>query len=264
MSDDAKTRVQQWESRTELVLAATAILFLIAYAYPILRPGIGSEMKQLCHAVQLASWIAFAVDYAIRLFLATDRVGYWTRHLHDLAVIALPILRPLRLLRLVMLLKVLNRSATENLRGRIAVYVGGSSVLLIFCSALAMLDAERGRPGATIENFTDAVWWAAATVTTVGYGDLYPTTSQGRLVATGLMVGGIALLGVITASIASWLIDKVRDADEALAAATRRDVQVLSAKVDELSELLHSLRVSHLHAVSVEQEKPSSAQPSAS
>jgi voltage-gated potassium channel len=64
-------------------------------------------------------------------------------------VIALPIVRPLRLLRLVMLLRVLSRSATTGLRGRIAIYVGGGTILLLFFASLAVLDAERHSPGRT-------------------------------------------------------------------------------------------------------------------
>jgi voltage-gated potassium channel len=241
MNEQAESRVGRWELRTEWPLAAVAVAFLIAYATPILDTHLSHDAKLWFHATDLTAWAIFAVDYGIRLILATDRWHYWSRHLHDLAVIALPILRPLRLLRVIMLLRALNRSATDNLRGRIAVYVGGAAVLLLFCGSLAMLDAERGHPNSNIETFPDALWWAAATVTTVGYGDRYPVTSEGRIVGAALMLGGIALLGVVTASIASWLIDRVRDADEASAAATRRDVRALTARVDELSDLIRSL-----------------------
>ena len=163
-------------------------------------------------------------------------------HLLDLAVIALPILRPLRLLRLVMLLKALNRGATNSLRGRIAVYVAGGTALLLFCGALAILDAERGHPGANIESFGDAAWWAVVTVSTVGYGDRYPVTAEGRAVALGLMLGGVALLGVVTASIASWLIARVQEVENVAEAATRADVAALAARVEELHRVLAELR----------------------
>lgn len=78
-------------------------------------------------------------------------------------------------------------------------------------------------------------------MTTVGYGDRYPVTTQGRVVAAGLMIGGIAVLGVVTASIASWLIDRVREADEDAAVATRRDVAALAAEVAELKALVVAL-----------------------
>jgi voltage-gated potassium channel len=159
----------------------------------------------------------------------------------DLIVIVLPFLRPLRVLRLVTLLGVLNRRVASSLRGQIAVYVTGATSLVIFCAALAVLDAERGRPGANITTFGDAVWWATTTVTTVGYGDRYPTTGQGRLIAGLLMIGGIALLGVVTASLASWLLDRVREVAEESRLATRRDIHALSQQVAELKTELQTL-----------------------
>jgi voltage-gated potassium channel len=172
-----------------------------------------ADWKNVCRAVVYASWLLFAVDYLARLILADRRGHYASRHIPDLVVIALPILRPLRLLRLVMLLRILNRQATASLRGRVAVYVAGATGLVIVCAALAVVDAERGQPRSNISTFGDALWWSLTTITTVGYGDRYPVTGQGRLVAVALMLAGIALLGVVTASIASWLIERVREVE---------------------------------------------------
>jgi voltage-gated potassium channel len=149
----------------------------------------------------------------------------------DLLVVVLPILRPLRLLRLVKLLSVLNRRAGSSLRGRVIVYVVGGSGLVLLVAALAVLDAERGHDGANIRNFGDAFWWALTTVTTVGYGDQFPVSTTGRFVAGGLMVAGIALLGVVTASFASWLVERVAEVEEESRAATRRDVAALRDEI---------------------------------
>lgn len=80
-----------------------------------------------------------------------------------------------------------------------------------------------------------------ATVSTVGYGDRFPVTGAGRLIAAGLMVAGIALLGVVTASLASWQISKVREVQEDSQAATRRDVAALAAEVAALRRDLLAL-----------------------
>ncbi|HEX8094876.1 potassium channel family protein [Jatrophihabitans sp.] len=241
-SSSTDRRVTRWESATEWPLTVTAVLFLIAYAWPILDPDLHHSAKAVFKTVTVLAWGIFIADYAVRLALAQRRFHYWSHHLLDLAVIALPLLRPLRLLRLVMLLRVVNRTATISLRGRIAAYVAGGTALLLFCGALAVLDAERGHPGANIVNFGDAAWWAVTTVSTVGYGDRYPVTTEGRAVALGLMLGGVALLGVVTASIASWLIDRVQEAEEMAESATRADVAALVAKVDELHRVLIELQ----------------------
>jgi len=225
--------VTRWEQRTEWPLVILAVVFLVAYATPILDRSLSPALRSTCHAANLAIWIAFAVDYVSRLALARRWRYFWT-HLHDLAMVVLPILRPLRLLRLLLLLRVLNRRAASSLHGRVVIYIGGSAVLLVGCAALAMLDAERGHSGANITSFGDALWWAMTTVTTVGYGDRYPLTTEGRGIAVALMIGGIALIGIITATFASWLIDRVRTVAEDEQAATRADLHKLSAHVAAL------------------------------
>ena len=79
----------------------------------------------------------------------------------------------------------------------------------MFVAALAVLDFERNAREASITTFGDALWWAFVTITTVGYGDYSPVTVEGRLVAVGLMLGGIALIGLVTASLASWIVERV-------------------------------------------------------
>jgi voltage-gated potassium channel len=154
-------------------------------------------------------------------------------------VVVLPVLRPLRLLRLVKLLGVLNRHAGSSLRGQVITYLLGGTALVLFLAALAALDAERGQEAANIETFGDAFWWALTTVTTVGYGDQFPVTTTGRFIAAGLMLAGIALLGVVTASFATWLVERVSEVEEESAAATRRDVAALRDEIAAMRESLN-------------------------
>lgn len=106
-----------------------------------------------------------------------------------------------------------------------------------------MLDAERGTPGASIDSYGEALWWSAVTVTTVGYGDYSPVTAVGRAIAVGLMVAGIALLGVITATLASWIVERVGEQDDANQAATRAQVAELSRELAALRRELSAGRV---------------------
>jgi voltage-gated potassium channel len=97
-----------------------------------------------------------------------------------------------------------------------------------------MLDAERDAPGAHITTFPDALWWAATTVTTVGYGDTFPVTGTGRLVAVALMVVGISLVSIITATIAAWFIDQTRGAATAERADLAERLQRVEATLAEI------------------------------
>ncbi|MDQ3308287.1 MAG: potassium channel family protein, partial [Actinomycetota bacterium] len=197
MTEDRRIK---WERTLEWPLMLAAVLFLVAYAVPILRPDVDPSLPDL---IVTLTWAAFGVDYIVRLVLSGARWRFLRQHPLDLLVIALPILRPLRLLRLVALLSVLNRYASAGvLRGRVVLYIVGSTALLILVSSLAILDAERGREGANIEDYGDAAWWAITTMTTVGYGDRFPVTGAGRLIAAALMLAGIALLGTVTATLA--------------------------------------------------------------
>ena len=150
-------------------------------------------------------------------------------------------LRPLRVLRLISLLSVLNRRTASSVRGQVAMYVAAATGLVVFCAALAVLDAERAHPEANITSFADAVWWSMTTVTTVGYGNHYPLTGAGRAVAGILMLGGIALLGMVTASLASWLLERVREVETIDAAPTRQDIDMLSRQLADLRAEIRDL-----------------------
>lgn len=210
------TRMAAWERRAELPLLALAVAFLIAYAWPVLDPSTDRDLVSFFRVVSWVVWAAFALDLAVRLYLADERRAYAWQHWYDVALVILPMLRPLRLLRLLAFVRVLNRTAAGSLVGRATTYVIATAVLAVFLGALAMLDAEREAPtsptGANpnITTFGDALWWATTTVTTVGYGDRYPVTFEGRLVAFVLMLVGIGTVGVITAALATWLISNVR------------------------------------------------------
>lgn len=232
--------LKRWPTATEWPLTAAAVAFLVAYAWPILDPQLSHTGVLVCAAVTWVAWTAFGVDYVARVALAPDRPRYVVRHLHDLAVIALPLLRPLRLLRLVAVIGALDRHVGASLRGKVVVYVVGSTSLLVTVAALAMLDAERHATDPNIKTIGDALWWAVTTITTVGYGDRYPTTTEGRVIAVGLMIAGIALLGVMTATLASCLVDRVREQDAASRSARAAQVEALMAEVRALRQELVS------------------------
>ncbi len=243
MSERTEPRVASWERVSEWPLFVLAIAFLAVYAAEVLWVGVGASWHEGLRTVAYGIWGLFAIDYFVRLVLADDHRQYWWRHLADLAIIALPILSPLRVLRLVMLLRVLNRRASTTLRGKILLYGLSSALLLVFCAALAALDAERHHDGANINSFGDALWWAAVTMCTVGYGDRFPVTTEGRFVGVGLMISGVALVGAVTASFATWMIDRLRDDEEDAQSATRRDLHLVEQQLDGVQRNLELIEM---------------------
>jgi voltage-gated potassium channel len=238
VSDEMRTR---WEARTEGPLVVAAVLFLGAYAWPILDPHLPEAARTTCRVFGLTVWAAFAVDFAIRLALAEHRARFVRANLADLVTLAAPMLRPLRALQVVVALNVLARRGGGFVRGRVVVSVVVAVAVVGFVASLAMLDAERGAPDANITSFGDATWWAAVTATTAGYGDHYPTTTAGRLVAVGLMITGIALLGVVTAALASWFVERLSKV-EAAEDRTAQQISELTAEVRALRAEVRELR----------------------
>src|SRR5579875_3004653 len=238
-----RRRIRRWlNDQGDWVLVGLALIFLVAYAWPILDPHLNPALRQTCQICQWGAWAGFALDYFIRLWAARERRKYFTKHLLDLAIVILPILGPLRLVRLVALFRVVNRKAAASMRGHVALYVTVSAAALIFCASLAVLNAERYAPGAKITTFGNAIWWACVTVTTVGYGDYYPVTTEGRFIAVGLMIGGMALIGVVVASFAAWFIGRVQVEEVEARAATQRDLDQIVDRLEAMSKELSALR----------------------
>ena len=220
----------------EMTMGLLALVFLVAYAIPIIDPSVDGSVVSACRYVVWAIWLAFVADFAWRFVTASNKVEFVKRNPLDLVSVVLPIFRPLRLLRLVALVGVLGRSTGSSFRGRVGMYVGSSAILAVVIAALAVLEAERKSAAANITSFGDSLWWAMTTISTVGYGDQYPVTVTGRLVGTALMIAGIALLGTVAASVASWLVERVQEVEEDAQAATRRDIDSLRVEIRALRE----------------------------
>ncbi len=235
-------RVDAWTDRTDLPMAALAVLFLAVYATEVLAEQMTGGWRTALRVVDYAIWFGFVAEFLIRLGLAHQRGRYVLRHLPDLAMLALPFLRSLRIVRLIPLMRALNRWVANSLRGRLVVYGTTTALLLVFTGALAELDAERHHAGTVINSFGVALWWTVVTISTVGYGDYTPVTTEGRFVAAGVMVSGLMLVGAVTASFATWLIERLRVEGQADRAATHRDLLELHDRLADLRADLAQVR----------------------
>ncbi|WP_225845639.1 potassium channel family protein [Streptomyces sp. HPF1205] len=213
---DADTRLTRWENRSEIPLFFASLLFLAAYAVHVLDPGLPAAVHMALKSVVVATWGYFLLDYVVRWRLSGRRFGpaYVRDNLLDTVVLFLPLLRPLRIVDLYQVLQRRRAQPRLSLYGRVISYAGLSALLLGFAAALSVYQAERYAKGANIRTFGDSVWWACSTITTVGYGDATPVTTRGRVVAGLLMFLGLALLGAVTGSFSSWLLQVFTREDE--------------------------------------------------
>ena len=230
-----QTRLERFEHRTEWPLAAFALLFLGLYSVQVLAEPRGVAADAVRTAL-VVTYFVFVVDYLARLYLADPRGKWFVRHLLDLAIILLPFLRPLRLLSLAVVIEVLERAVGDTIRGKVIVFTAVGVVVIVYAASLAILDIERYRVDTKIHNLGDALWWAITTVTTVGYGDVTPVTGEGRMVAVALMVAGVSLLGVVTATLASWIVQRVAEEDTAGQAVTAAQIEELREEIRKLAE----------------------------
>lgn len=231
------TQLERWERRAEWPLAACAVAFLALYSVDVLVEPRGEVATAVSLALNLL-YLPFVIDYIARLRFADNRLHWFIRHPLDLAVVTLPFLQPLRFLRLVALARSLERAIGDAVRGRVIAFSVLGATVLVYAAALAELKAERYAPGGQITTFSDAMWWACATLTTVGYGDHVPVTHTGRAIAVLLMIGGICLIGVATATVAHWIISEVGKQDTAGQAATVAHIEELRAEIQSLHQLV--------------------------
>ncbi len=233
-----QSRLERYEQRTEWPLAAVAILFLALYSVQVLAAPEGRGATVLTAAL-VALYVLFVADYLARLYLADPRGRWFLRHLFDLAIVALPFLRPLRLLSLVVVVNMLQRALGHTIRGKVVAYTVCGAVLIVYAASLAIIDIEADNPDANITRFGDALWWSITTVTT-GYNDLSPLTAEGRIVAVALMIGGISLIGIVTATLASWIVQRVAEEDTANQAATTAQINELRQEIRMLAESVNA------------------------
>lgn len=214
-------------------MLALSLLFVPVLLGPLLAE-LSPEARRGMSITGWSIWGLFVLEYLWLLYLAPDRSDMVKTHKLDLVVVCLPFLRPLRFLRFVRL-----ASAASGV-GRAAVAfrrIGGRPgfqpfYLTVFVTILTgagfALAFEHEQRGASMQDYGDALWWAIVTCTTVGYGDHFPVTAGGQVVAVTLMVVGIAGISLLTASIAALFVDT----DE------QTDIDSIKEQLDRIEHLL--------------------------
>ncbi len=189
--------------------------------------------------VDTLSCVIFLIDVFVRWKRERWSVNYWRWAWLDV-IASIPFepafrsLQAIRIYRFIRLIRVLKKLSTltsgTSLNEKLLALPGVAFVMVLF-STMLMVEVERSAPNATIKTGGDALWWALTTVTTVGYGDTYPVTTEGRIIAAVMMLIGIALFGSMSAIVTSKLIlpKETRDHEE-----LRQEMRALHAEIKEL------------------------------
>jgi voltage-gated potassium channel len=203
----AEHAVHTWERWSTIPLAVLAFVYLGLYSLEVLGHW-SSPLLWDFVAISDVIWVIFILDFIGRFILTYDKVRFLKTNAIELASLLLPFFRAFRMFRVVIALGFLSRVG-RTLSARINIYVGLILPLLIYVCALGVYDAEHKAPGANITNFGDAIWWAFVTIGTIGYGDYYPVTFEGRAIAVLLMIAGLAFVSVITVSVATMFLNRL-------------------------------------------------------
>ena len=234
----AQGRLDAYEHRTALAMVLLAVGYLVLYSFYVLDEGLTSQGLDRLDTAMNVIWVVFIADLTLRTVLAPKHIAYLVHHPLDVIAVAVPAFRVLRVLRVLTAGQWLISRGSRLRFGRTATAVVFAVAFLTYLSSLAVLNAERGAKGADIKSFGDAVWWSLVTMATVGYGDYVPVTANGRIVAVGLMVVGISLLGLVGASVASAVVTRIGGRAQEGQSEVKKDLEALRTEIAALRQAL--------------------------
>ena len=209
-----------------------AICFLYVYCAVNFHFEVAEKAPFLFSIADTVIWMVFILDFLLMLILTEQKRAFFKSHLPNLLVVLVPFLRVLRVSLLILFLVNVLGNIKNRILVSIPIYTSLATTLFVIIGAASVYDAEYTAEGANIKTREDALWWAVVTIFTVGYGDRFPVTSEGRLYGVGLMACGIAVVGTVTASFAGWLITQIREVEN--------ENKIILQKLDEIQQILES------------------------
>jgi len=200
--------LKQWQSRMAKPTLALSLIYTLAFIYPVFHYPTPSGLKSICTWTNHIVWALFAVDYLVMLKLAPHKRKFVRAHIFELILVALPFIRMLRPLRAVMFISQAGFRSRKQLIKNLWWVVTVACILMIVIMGAAVLDIERTVSGSNIKTPVDAIWWAFVTITTVGYGDKFPISTEGRVVGGFLIIFGVIMMATITGALAAWILEQ--------------------------------------------------------
>jgi voltage-gated potassium channel len=232
--------VDRIERVTKYPMALLGLAWLVI-AIVILSTDLEGTASVALVATLFVLWAILLVEYVIRLVVTPDRRGYIRRRWVEPATVVVPLFQGWHLIgieKMSLLLHEAELRVEAILRHHSLFRVLIAALATLILGAWLVLLFERNATGSNIHNYPDALWWAIVTVTTVGYGDRFPVTGGGRTVAVILMLVGIGLIGVLTATVASVFIKEHTDANRQELRKGHEDLgQQLSVISDRLADV---------------------------
>jgi len=225
---------------TVLVLSVYVLGAMLAeYVLPV-----DDDMRHLLNRIDFFVCMVFLADFCARFYKAESKLRFMKWGWIDL-LSSIPNVDPLRWGRLARIFRIIRVLRALGSTRRIVAFLYrrrmsglfGTALLVTFLllvfSSIAILALE-DEEGSNIKTPSDAIWWAFTTITTVGYGDRFPVTTEGRIVAVILMVAGISLFGVFTGLFAKMFMEPDVQRDESDIKGLMEEVRQLRAKIDRM------------------------------
>ena len=204
------TRAEVWEEWSTWPLFALSLVFVTVSSMVVIANNeLGATATLWSGVAMVVMWIIFIGDFVIRMRLSGDRRAYMRRNSFELVSVIFPVLRAFLLVLYLWRLPVFRKSPHLQ-RLRFIVTAASFGLIFVYVASMLVWLVEHQAPRANILHFGDALWWGFATIATVGYGDYTPVTVPGRVIAVGLMLGGIIIVGVTSATVISALNEQVQ------------------------------------------------------
>lgn len=216
---------QSGDKKENLGFFNLLILFLSFYVLVALLVDtlfkLPSEISKILNYVDNIICIVFIFDFVVRFRKADNKLEFMRWGWIDLiaSIPTLDFMRAGRLLRVIRIIRLIRafRSTKHIIQHVFKDKIQGTltsvaliAVLMLLLSSVAILQFET-EPNSNIKTAEDAIWWSYVTITTVGYGDKYPVTTEGRIIAAILMTVGVGLFGTFTAFVSSWFVKGQKD-----------------------------------------------------
>jgi voltage-gated potassium channel len=242
--------LDRFEQQTALPMMILALAIIPLLVVPLII-DLPSGVETTFFALDWFIWVAFVLEYGIRLYLAPGKRYFVSHNIIDLLFVLIPFLRPLRIVRSVRAFSLLRAfrgtvillRAVKAAKALVTTHKLGYTLLIavavVVGSGLLVATLEESSPERNIQSIPDGLWWAVTTMTTVGYGDRFPVTAAGRAIGASVMILGIGLFGLLAATLASFLVEKDLEKKEI-------DPQIaeMAERLERMEQLLEKLQLS--------------------